>query len=104
MQFGIFAANYPLTDEDLERGTLPAALRPFVDKLFALTIAPTRLAEIRHERRAGSQYASPKQCTWEVREAALIAQQANLPVLETTNLSVEEIATRILLHSKLERR
>ena len=104
MQFGIFAANYPLTEEDLETGKLPAQLLPYKDKIFALTIAPNRLSEIRNERRAGSKYASQKQCQWEVKEAELIYKNMGFPVLETTSFSVEEIGTQILLKTNLARR
>lgn len=104
MQFGIFAANYPLTEEDLETGKLPQKLLPYKDKIFALTIAPNRLAEIRNERRSGSKYASTKQCQWEVREAELIYKKMAFPILETTSLSVEEIGAQILLKTNLERR
>ncbi len=38
MQYGIFAANYPLTDDDLESRKLPRALEAYVRKLFGLTI------------------------------------------------------------------
>ncbi len=103
MQFGIFAANYPFTEEDLELGKLPARLLPFKNKLFALTIAPERLSKIRNERRSDSKYASIKQCQWEVKEAALIYKKTGLNIIDTTSLSVEEIATQILLSSGIER-
>jgi regulator of PEP synthase PpsR (kinase-PPPase family) len=51
MQFGLKAANYPLIPEDFERRQLPSALLPWRKKIFGLTIAPERLAEIRAERR-----------------------------------------------------
>src|SRR5690606_35791298 len=34
LHYGIKAANYPLTDEDLEQERLPARLRPYRSKLF----------------------------------------------------------------------
>lgn len=104
MQFGIFAANYPLTEEDLEIGRLPQKLVPYKDKIFALTIASNRLSEIRNERRADSKYASLRQCQWEIKEAELIYKKMGFPLVETTSLSVEEIGTKILLMSNLERR
>src|SRR5437763_5198965 len=56
LQFGVKAANYPLIPEDFHRGKLPEALRPHKPTLFALTIAPERLHEIRKERRPDSRY------------------------------------------------
>ncbi len=41
LQYGIRAANYPLTEEDMERLQLPNALKQYKHKLFGLTIDPT---------------------------------------------------------------
>ena len=54
LHYGINAANYPLTDEDLESGRLPSALAAVRAKLYGLTIEPERLQQIRHERRYDS--------------------------------------------------
>jgi [pyruvate, water dikinase]-phosphate phosphotransferase / [pyruvate, water dikinase] kinase len=104
MQFGLFAANYPLTEEDFENGGLPEKLLPYKRKLFSLTIDPERLSAIRNERRGGTRYASARQCEWEVREAMLLFQKHAIATIETTSLSVEEIATRIILQTGLKRR
>ena len=58
MQYGVKAANFPLIPEDFERDALPSTLAPYRKKLFGLTIQPERLAEVRHERRPDSKYAS----------------------------------------------
>ncbi|MDH4261323.1 MAG: kinase/pyrophosphorylase, partial [Gammaproteobacteria bacterium] len=62
LQYGTNAANYPLTDEDLDGGRLPAAVEQYRRKLFGLTIQAERLHQIRQERRPDSRYASPQQC------------------------------------------
>ena len=67
LQFGIRAANYPLTEDDLFENSLPKALQPYKDKLFGLVIDTDRLVKIRNERRAGSRYASYQQCQQELR-------------------------------------
>src|SRR5690606_39368571 len=67
LHYGIKAANYPLTDEDLEQERLPARLRPYRSKLFGLTIDPVRLQQIRQERRPNSRYAQLDTCRREVR-------------------------------------
>ncbi|MFH7588196.1 kinase/pyrophosphorylase, partial [Oceanimonas smirnovii] len=72
LQFGIRAANYPLTEDDQdEDGTLklPRSLAPHRHKLFGLTIDPRRLSAIRSERRPNSRYCSIDQCTQEVQQA-----------------------------------
>jgi [pyruvate, water dikinase]-phosphate phosphotransferase / [pyruvate, water dikinase] kinase len=104
LQFGIKAANYPLTEEDLGTGQLPDVLKPHKQKLFGLTIDPERLAAIRNERRANSRYASLKQCYFETEEVELLYMREQIPHLTTTDLSVEEISTRIMLETNLERR
>jgi regulator of PEP synthase PpsR (kinase-PPPase family) len=104
MQYGIFAANYPLTEEDFEGKQLPAALRNCTAKLFGLTIAPTRLQQIRNERRPGSRYASLSQCEYEVRSAEGLFQRFGIPHQNTTECSIEEIASRVIERKGIERR
>lgn len=104
MQHGIYAANYPLTEEDLERGELPKSLREHKAKLFGLTIDPSRLSDIRQQRRADSKYASIKQCAWEVKEALFLYRKWGVPTVDTTAISVEEIATKIIVEKNLQRR
>ncbi|MBU6378234.1 MAG: kinase/pyrophosphorylase [Gammaproteobacteria bacterium] len=104
MQYGIFAANYPLTDEDLESARLPPSLQQYKSKLFGLRIAPPRLQQIRQERRPNSRYASAQQVQFETRAAEAVFQRNGLPVLDTTECSIEEIAARILEATGIERR
>ncbi|MDQ1920712.1 posphoenolpyruvate synthetase regulatory kinase/phosphorylase PpsR [Massilia pseudoviolaceinigra] len=104
MQYGIKAANYPLIPDDFERGKLPSSLPPFRDKIFGLSITPERLSEIRHERRAGSKYASIENCRYEVNEAELMMKREGIRWLSSTTKSIEEIATTILQEIKPDRR
>jgi regulator of PEP synthase PpsR (kinase-PPPase family) len=103
LQFGIRAANFPLTPDDFSDRKLPASVLPFRVKLFGLTIQPERLREIREERRPGSKYAALDNCRYEVREAEALMVRENIPMLDTTTKSIEEIATTILHRAKLER-
>lgn len=96
MQHGIKVSNYPLIPEDFERQELPPALLPHVNKIFGLTIDPERLAQIRHERRPGSQYAALENCRSEVMEAERMMRRYSIRWLSTTTKSIEEIATTIL--------
>ena len=104
MQYGIKAANYPLIPDDFERGRLPSNLPPFRGKIFGLSISPERLSEIRHERRAGSKYASIENCRYEVNEAELMMKREGIRWLSSTTKSIEEIATTILQEIKPDRR
>lgn len=104
LQYGVYAANYPLTEEDLEAVRLPAALAPFKRKLYGLTIRPDRLQQIRTERKPESRYASAPQVAFEVRAAEALFEKLGIPYLDTTDCSVEEIGSRILHKSGIERR
>ena len=96
MQHGIKAANYPLIPEDFERGRLPTSLGPHKRKCFGLTIDPTRLAQIRNERRPASRYAALENCRYEVSEAESMMRREGISWLSSTHKSIEEIATTIL--------
>ena len=103
LQFGIRAANFPLTPDDFVDRALPQSILPHKERLFGLTIAPERLHEIREERRRGSKYAALDNCRYEVREAEALMQREGIPTVDTTSKSIEEIATTILHRAKLER-
>ncbi|MDA3876167.1 MAG: kinase/pyrophosphorylase [Halothiobacillus sp.] len=96
LNFGVRAANYPLTDDDLESNRLPEFLRKHKKKLYGLTIEPERLMQIRENRRPGSKYASMTQCRFEVSAAEAILQREKVPIISVTHASIEEIASRIL--------
>jgi regulator of PEP synthase PpsR (kinase-PPPase family) len=96
LHYGVKAANYPLTEEDLQGEGLPKRLQPFRQKLFGLTIDPDRLQQIRQERKPGSKYATLVQCQQEVKRAEALFRSIRLPHLSTTNMSIEEISSKIL--------
>ena len=104
MQFGIRAANYPLTEDDMERLQLPAALKQHREKLFGLTIDPDRLTAIRHERKPNSRCSSFAQCEFEVREVESLFRRENIPNINSTHFSVEEISAKVLVEKGVERR
>jgi len=104
LQYGVFAANYPLTEDDLEAGKLPARLERYRAKLYALTIKPERLQQIRTERRPESRYASQRQVQYELRAAEALFTRYAIPSLDTTETSIEEIASRLLNTTGIERR
>jgi regulator of PEP synthase PpsR (kinase-PPPase family) len=101
MQSGVFVANYPITEEDMENDRLPKALLQHRNRLFGLTINADRLAAIRSERRPSSRYSSLRQCEDELRQAEAMFKRFAIPFLDTTHASVEEIATRVLLDTGL---
>ncbi|MCR9192715.1 MAG: kinase/pyrophosphorylase [Gammaproteobacteria bacterium] len=104
LQFGVFAANYPFSMDELSVHRLPEILQPFRAKLFGLTIDPERLQSIRFERRPNTPYSSFEQCRAEVREALLLYQREKIPYLDSTHFSIEEIAAKIMSISKITRR
>jgi regulator of PEP synthase PpsR (kinase-PPPase family) len=106
LQFGIYAANYPLTEEDFfsTDKKIRSILSPFRNKLFGLTINPDRLQKIRAERRPGSRYASLFQCQREIAMAESLFVSEDIPYINITTMSVEEIAATIMHENKLTRR
>ena len=104
LHYGVYAANYPLTEDELEEGALPAALMAHTSKLYGLTISPARLFQIRKERRAHGRYASQPQVTWELRQADTIFRRYGLSCVDTTATSIEEIASTILEATGVERK
>jgi [pyruvate, water dikinase]-phosphate phosphotransferase / [pyruvate, water dikinase] kinase len=104
MQYGVKAANYPLIPEDFERGQLPSVLPQHKDKIYGLSIAPERLAEVRHERRPNSRYAALENCRSEVEAAERMMKREGIRWLSSTTKSIEEIAATIMQEVRLERR
>ena len=102
MHYNLKAANYPLADSDFEESSLPQAISSYQDRLFGLTISPQQLCKIREERKPNSKYASYEQCQYEISQAETIYNNIRLPYLNTTAISIEEIATTIIqrLHLK----
>ena len=104
LQYGVYAANYPLTEEDFELGKLPNALLQQKHKLYGLSIAPERLRQIRKERRSLGKYSSAQQVGYELREANKLFNRYGIPHVDTTEFSIEEIASQILDSTGVERR
>lgn len=104
LQYGIFAANFPLAEEDLESGRLPRILERYRQKLYGLTISPERLRQIRLERRSVGRYASIQQVSYELRAAEALFKRYRVPYIDTTHSSIEEISSTILDQTGVERR
>lgn len=105
LQYGIKAANYPFTEDDMgDVLKMPPALKHFKGKLFGLTIEAERLHQIRSERRANSRYASLAQCRLELREVENLYRKEKIPFLNSTYFSIEEISAKILAQTGLQRR
>lgn len=96
LQFGLKAANYPLIPEDFERQVLPPALLKHRDKLYGLSISPERLSRIREERRPGSAYAALANCRAEITAAEAMMRAHDIPWLDTSSKSIEEIAATLM--------
>ena len=95
LQYGLRVANYPLTPDDLGQNSLPDVLLANLPRLRALTLSAERLAAIRQARYPDSRYASLAQCRDELAAAERLFARHALPVLDTTRMSVEEIAARL---------
>lgn len=104
LHYGILAANYPVTDEELDTDKLPESLEPYRDKLFGLSIDPVRLQHIRNERRPGSHYATLNQCQYEVRNVENMLRAQKIPFINTSTMSIEETCTSIIQKTGLKKR
>jgi [pyruvate, water dikinase]-phosphate phosphotransferase / [pyruvate, water dikinase] kinase len=96
LQHGLFVANYPIVEEDLDTHELPRPVRHLGERCFGLMTTPQRLSAVRQERRPNSRYASLEQCTFELRRTEQIFKTHRLPVVDSSTKSVEEISTIIL--------
>lgn len=101
LNFSIKAANYPLTDDDLVSETLPTPLAPYASKMIGLTIDPEQLSAIREQRRPNSKYASLRQCKKEIQQAEMMMGLAGITVMDSTAISIEEIAVKIVKEKQL---
>ena len=104
LQFGVFAANYPFTEDNLTNYKLPEVLRPYKHKLFGLTIDPERLSSIREERRPNTKYSSLAQCRREVSDVEMMYKSERIPYINSTSFSIEEISTKIMSVANLVRK
>jgi regulator of PEP synthase PpsR (kinase-PPPase family) len=95
LQHGVFVANYPLLPEDLDSDDLPRPVRHLQDRCFGITTTPARLAQVRHERRPHSEYASLAQCVRELRRAETLYRSHDIPFINSSAKSVEEMSTVI---------
>jgi len=104
LSYGVYAANYPLSEDELEIGRLPAVLHDFRHKLYGLTIDAKRLQQIRRERRPTGSYATMPQVSFELRAAEAMFGRYKIPFVDATQKSIEELASTILLDTGVERR
>jgi [pyruvate, water dikinase]-phosphate phosphotransferase / [pyruvate, water dikinase] kinase len=103
LHYGVKAANYPLTEDDLEKLELPRRLVGYRPRLYGLTIDAQRLAQVREARKPGSRYAKIEQCRNELALADKLFRRENIPVENTTHTSIEEIASKILAKLGIEK-
>lgn len=104
MQYGIRAANFPLTSEILDERRFSELLDANIDRLFGLTIDPVQLFQIRQKRRPDSRYAQLDKCAAEVEIAEWLFRRNRVPIVDTTVRSIEEISATILEQANLQRR
>ena len=81
LQHGIFVANYPLVEEDLDQTQLPRPIQALSDRCYGIVTTPARLRQVRQERRPNSTYASLEQCMWELRRAVCCPHHAHHQLL-----------------------
>lgn len=101
MNYGILAANYPITEEDMQFSDVPDVIKKYKSKCFALTIEVNQLTHIRNKRRPDSKYASVAQCRREINFANNLFRENNIECIDTSTTSIEELATSIISKKNL---
>ena len=101
LNFSLKAANYPLTDDDLNQETIPEFVVPFSEKIIGLTIQADQLSAIRQQRRPKSDYSSLNKCKTEIKLAETMMNNAGIYVVDSTAMSIEEIAVNIIKEKQL---
>lgn len=96
LHYGLRAANYPLTEEDLDSGRWPTALEGLEHLCAGLTLAPDRLAQIRQARLRDSRYASMTTCVREIAQVERMLGARQIPYFDTTRRGVEEICAALI--------
>lgn len=104
MHYGLRAANYPLTEEDLGPGQWPQALTGLEHLCVGLTLAPDRLSEIRQARLKSSRYASIQTCSTEVAKAESMFKARSIPTIDTTGRGIEEICAALIQSKNIQPR
>ncbi len=93
---GLNVANYPLTEEILNNYKLPKEISENKTKTVGLTLNDEILSMIRQERFPNSNYAKHSECRKELRQAEQIYQKYDIPYINTSRKSIEELAAQIL--------
>ncbi len=92
---GLKSANYPLTEENLNSYRLPVGISKNIKKTVGLTTNHEILSTIRQERYPNSNYAKRSNCIQELHQAEQIFQKYNIPAINTSRKSIEELAAQI---------
>ncbi|NNM01280.1 MAG: kinase/pyrophosphorylase [Gammaproteobacteria bacterium] len=101
MHYNLRAANYPITEDEYDEASLPPILEAVRERLYGLTIVPEQLSRIRKQRRPDGIYASLGQCRAEVARTEALFRREGIPWLDTTTISIEEIAATIVRDTNL---
>jgi regulator of PEP synthase PpsR (kinase-PPPase family) len=104
VNYGLKAANYPFAEMDLKHDKLPKVLVPYHGKLFGLSINSDRLHQIRQNRLPNSTYADMNTCKTEIAAAEQVMREYSIPFLNTSEKSIEEIASSIMQRIHLSRK
>lgn len=96
LNFGLKVANFPFTADDLPEYSLHEAHKKNHHKLIGLIVNAERLTTVRKERRPQSSYADEKQVKLELAALRALYVKENIPIIDTTIRSVEEIAASIM--------
>ncbi len=92
---GLKAANFPLTEDQLNSYTLPTDIIRNLNNVIGITTSPQLLHKIREKRYSGSNYAKLSTCTNELNQAQQIFMKFGIAVVHTEGKSIEETAVQV---------
>lgn len=101
LHYGLCAANYPITDDDFDKGKLPDSIIKNIEKCVLLVPSAERLNQIRQERYKNSKYASIENCQKELNNLEQLRYIDHIPRIDVSNKSIEEIAACALMHTNI---
>ena len=102
LQHGIWRRELPAGGGGLRHASdCPRPGAAVCREVFRPAVHAARLSQVRGERRPGSRYASLAQCGYELRRAEAMYRTHGVPVVNSSAMSVEEIAAMIMQTRRL---
>ena len=104
LQYGILAANYPFTEDELWIFILPSRLRPYKKNYLAYLLMPNVYNKFEPNAAVVVNMPRLSNAASEVAEVEAMYQREGISFINSTYFSIEEIATKVLALSGVKRK